>query len=330
MERPVVIGLLYPGEMGVALAGLLCANGGRVVTTLQGRGEKTVRRCREAGLTVLDSLGAVAREADVVMSVVPPAAARDVADAWCRVAHESPRRALYVDANSIGPELAGELASRVERCGRGFVDAAVNGLAVNAAASGTLFLSGPRAGEVAALFSGAMSVQELGARVGAASAMKMLLGGLSKGLCGLFLELALLAREQGMLPEMLQACGRIYPGVTAVTERMLPTYALHAGRRATEMAEVEQTVRAAGLAPCVTRAVRELHQAMAAVSFGLASEAGAAGLGWTPAAVIEHLAKHGLLSGPVPAAHADRFDATSASPVTNATLLEASGSSHGR
>ena len=55
----------------------------------------------------------------------------------------------------------------------------------------------------------------------------------------------------------LLACGRIYPGVTAVAERMLPTYAAHAARRATETAEVEQTVRDAGLEPCVTAAVRE-------------------------------------------------------------------------
>ena len=79
------------------------------------------------------------------------------------------------------------------------MDAAVNGLAHNAASSGTLFLSGPRAAEVARLFAGTMRVQELGSEPGSASAMKMLLGGLSKGLCALFLELALLAREQGML-----------------------------------------------------------------------------------------------------------------------------------
>ena len=65
------------------------------------------------------------------------------------------REALYVDANSIGPGLAEKLSVRLAGCGRGFVDAAINGLASNAAASGTLFLSGPRASEVAELFEGA-------------------------------------------------------------------------------------------------------------------------------------------------------------------------------
>lgn len=303
MERPVVIGLLYPGEMGVALAKLLCANGARVVTTLAGRGDRTARRCRDAGLAVLDSLSEVAREAEVVISVVPPAVAADVADAYCRAADGARPGALYVDANSIGPELARDLAARLCACGRGFVDAAVNGLAANAASSGTLFVSGPRAAEVARLFCGVMRVQELGAEPGAASAMKMLLGGLSKGLCALFLELALLAQEQGMLPEMLEACGRIYPGVTAVAERMLPTYALHAGRRATEMAEVEQTVRAAGLEPCVTGAIRRLHELLAAESPDLfADDADGAERAESAASWIRRLAKRGFLRrGRVPA-----------------------------
>jgi 3-hydroxyisobutyrate dehydrogenase-like beta-hydroxyacid dehydrogenase len=106
-------------------------------------------------------------------------------------------------------------------------------------------------------------VRVLGNEPGRASAMKMLLSGVSKGLCALFVELALLGGRRGMSPEFLEEFSRIYPGVAAVVDRMLPTYVKHAGRRAAEMNALEDTARAAGVEPCVLAAVRRLHEGLA-------------------------------------------------------------------
>jgi 3-hydroxyisobutyrate dehydrogenase-like beta-hydroxyacid dehydrogenase len=262
--RRLTVGLLYPGEMGASLSALLHARGVDVVTTVAGRSDATARRAAASGVTVLDSLRDVVQRSDVVISLVVPAAAEEVADDYCALADLAPEAAVYVDANSIGPEKAASIARRVEAGGRSFVDAAINGLAKNVASSGTLYLSGARAPEIARLFDGAVRVKVLGDEPGRASAMKMLLGGLSKGLCALFTELALLADRQGMLEEMLEATARTYPGVAAVAERMLPTYPRHAGRRETEMNELEATALSAGLEPCVIAAVRRLHETLAA------------------------------------------------------------------
>jgi putative dehydrogenase len=261
------VGLLYPGEMGAALASLLHSRGARIVTTVDGRGPRTADRCREAGCIVLDSLADVARQSNVVVSLVPPAAAEEIADRYCEFARSAPPNALYVDANSIRPELARSIAAKLNARGRGFVDAAINGLAKNLSTTGTLFLSGPRSGEIAQLFGDAMRVRTLGDESGRASAMKMLLSGLSKGVCALFLELAMTAQRDGMLEDFLAASGTIYPEITALADRMLPTYARHAGRRATEMNELESTVRAAGVEPTVIAAVRQLHEMLATVPF---------------------------------------------------------------
>jgi 3-hydroxyisobutyrate dehydrogenase-like beta-hydroxyacid dehydrogenase len=258
------VGLLYPGDMGAALAGVLTKGGVRVVTTLRCRSQATVRRASAAaGIVVLDSLADVARESDVVLSVVSPAAAEAVAESYCRLSSAAPVAALFVDMNSTGPELAERLAARVEGCGVGFVDAAINGLAKNLTTSATLFLSGARSAEVAALFDKAVATRVLGPNAGRASAMKMLLGGVSKGTCALVLELALLARQRGMLGEMLSECARIYPGISALVDRMLPTYAQHAGRRAEEMNELLATAEASGLEPCLLEAVSRMHEMIA-------------------------------------------------------------------
>jgi 3-hydroxyisobutyrate dehydrogenase-like beta-hydroxyacid dehydrogenase len=206
------------------------------------------------------------RVSDVLVSLVDPAAAEEVARSYCELAHLAPKHAIFIDANSIGPAKARAIARRVEHAGRSFVDGSINGLAKNLATSGTLYLSGAGADDVAAAFDGVSRVRVLGGEPGRASAMKMLLGGLSKGLCALFTELALLAERQGMLDAMLEAAGRTYPGVCAVAERMLPTYPQHAGRRATEMYELEMMARSGvTTTPTVIEAVRRFHEDLARV-----------------------------------------------------------------
>jgi len=272
------VGLLYPGEMGASFARLLIARNIRVVTTLQGRGENTGRLAHEAGVVVVDSLADVVRESNVIVSLVAPSAAEQVAEDYCELAHLAPSSALYVDANSIGPELARSLADKLAAVNHDFVDAAINGLAKNISTGGTLYLSGARAPEIEQLVENAMRVRVLGTEPGQASTMKMLLGGLSKGLCALFVELAAMAQRREMLPQMLEACAMIYPGVTAVVDRMLPTYSRHAGRRATEMRELEQTVLNTGMAPCVIEAIREVHERLARVPFDPADGASVSAL----------------------------------------------------
>src|SRR5262249_48962410 len=149
------------------------------------------------------------------------------------------RNSLFIDANSISPEQAQSIGARIQSCDRAFVDAAINGLAKNLTTSCTLFLSGPRAGELAALIGNGMCVRYLGAEVGRAKTMKMLLSGLSKGVRAIFAETAMIAHRRGMLDDMIQAYAQIYPGMMTLIERMFPTYAEHASRRATETRELE-------------------------------------------------------------------------------------------
>ncbi len=280
------IGLLFPGEMGAAVAAMLRGGGATVVTTLRDREGRTAERCAEAGIDVLDSLADVARRAQVIISLVPPANAIEVVEAYCELLPLAPKGVIYIDANSISPESAATVAEIVQRHGGRFVDAAINGLAKKLTTSGTLFLSGDCAQDVATLFAGAVRVRV----VASASTMKMLLGGMSKGLCGLFLELALVAERRGMLGEMLAAAEEIYPGVQAVVDRMLPTYAEHSGRRATEMGELRATAQASDIEPCVIDSIARLHEMLAHTNFTAAS-------GADVRSIVRHVQAAGLLSG---------------------------------
>lgn len=272
------VGVLYPGEMGASFGKLMTAADVRVVTSLKGRSAKTAQLSRDAAIEPLPSLAEVAAESTLVFSLAETSAAVQVAQSYASVAHLAPPGAIYVDANSIGPETVRRIEVIVSACGCDFVDGAINGPAKTLSTGGTFFLSGPRADEVKGFLSPMMRVRVLGPQVGRASTMKMLLGGLTKGLCALFLELSSTAEQRQMLPDMMEACTMIYPGITTVIDRMLPTYARHAGRRSAEMRELEQTVRNSGIEPGVIAAVRELHQQLANLPFDPSDGASVASL----------------------------------------------------
>lgn len=261
--RPT-IGILFPGEMGSSLGKLLAADGHAVVTTCAGRSPRTRRLCAESGLPQLESVRALLQAADVVISLVPPPAAVDVAEEFCAaLGAKAPR--LYIDANAISPATAASIAEILRPTGIEFLDASIHGLASRLRQQGTLFVSGPAAGEAERLFGATLRVRNLGPVPGRASLMKMLAGGMSKGLVALFLELSLLAQYEELLGEFLAVGTDYYPGVMTAIERLLPTYPQHAARRSAEMRELAGTFDdlglRSGLAPEIARLLGLLGEA---------------------------------------------------------------------
>ena len=278
MTAFATVGLLYPGEMGASLGKLLTNAGVRVVTTLTARGPRTAQLSREAGIESLSSLEEVVGQSTMILSLVETSSAATVAESYASLARLAPPGTVYVEANSIGPETMKSIAATVSAAGCDVVDGAINGPARTLSTGGTLYLSGSRADEVSSLLGKVVRVRVLGTEIGQASTMKMLLGGLTKGTCALFLELATLAERRGMLPEMMEAITMIYPGIAILIDRMLPTYARHAGRRSVEMQELEQTLQNSGMEPCLVGAICKLHDQLAAMPFDPSDGASVASL----------------------------------------------------
>ena len=83
--------------MGSAVAHALATGGARVVATLSGRSERTRRLAERASVELLSDLRAVVREAEVVLSIVPPEAAASVAQEVGTAAVEESAQPLFVD-----------------------------------------------------------------------------------------------------------------------------------------------------------------------------------------------------------------------------------------
>jgi hypothetical protein len=260
------IGILYPGEMGSSLGKVLSENGYRVVTTVEERSSRTRRLCLETGLEILNSFREVVQAADIIISVVPPAAAVQVAEQYASFADLRSRTSLYIDANSISPETTKQIGDLLSQLPINFVDAAVHGLASRLRTQGTIYLSGPHASDVAELFGRSLRTRIIGETIGQASVFKMLLSGMSKGLVALFLEMSLLAREEHMLDSFLSECREYYPGIMTAIDRLLPTYPQHASRRADELRELETTMFSLSLEPGMVHGAQQLIAAVGQLS----------------------------------------------------------------
>jgi 3-hydroxyisobutyrate dehydrogenase-like beta-hydroxyacid dehydrogenase len=241
------IGILYPGEMGSVLGRAIAARGHRVATCLTGRGEHT-RRGAET-FEALPSLSDLVARADVVLSVVPPAAACSVARQFAAAAADLPAKPLYVDLNAVSPLTVREVATLVACAGVDMVDGAIHGLASRFGQDSVLYLSGERAPEIEKLFGGMLPIRMLGRTIGKASALKMLTGGVNKGLAGLFLELSATAQRAGLLNEFLDACSDKYPAILSIAQRILPSYTRHADRRCDELKELARSMADWGIEP---------------------------------------------------------------------------------
>ena len=250
----VTIGLLHPGEMGAAVGKCLAGVGHQVLWVPEGRSAETRERAAAAGLTGVAMAEIMARSS-YIFSVCPPHAALDVARDVAGYG------GLFVDANAISPATAGEVAAIVAAGGAGYVDGGIIGPPPTAPGHTRLYLSGPRAGEVAALFGGT----DVDARVvpapGTASAVKMAYASWTKGSAALLLAARALAGAEGVESVLLEEWGLSQPGLEKRSEDAARSAAAKGWRWVGEMVQIAEAMAAAGLPEGFHQAAADIYGA---------------------------------------------------------------------
>lgn len=252
--RGQTVAILYPGHLGHALAKRHLARGHRVVTTLGGR--STATRRRAAGLEVLGSLKDVVAVADVIVSVVVPAAAVDVARAVLGAAEGGHKRPLYIDANATDRKQMLEIDALLRPTGMRVTDAVIMGPAYDLARA-RLHLSGRHNAESIAVFAGVLEAVPFSKRVGDASAFKLTSSSFLKAVAALLFEVAACARRQKCLPQMLDELRR-FGTLASFIDEVMPTYASHAERRALELRSAANMAAEDGFEPLMVRAAADI------------------------------------------------------------------------
>jgi 3-hydroxyisobutyrate dehydrogenase-like beta-hydroxyacid dehydrogenase len=268
-RRIETVAVMAPGDMGHAVATVLVASGLRVITCLVGRSERTRARAAKAGIEAVADDRVLVQEADLLLSILPPDQAPELAARIARAVEATGAELLFVEGNAIAPETSKRLGALVEAAGGAFVDAGIIGPPPRIGASATRFYaSGPEAAAFAQLSAHGLDVRPLGPEVGAASAVKMCYAALTKGTTAVMTQLALAAARLGVEDALRAELELSQAAMLERMQRAVPAMVPKAHRWVGEMAEIAKTFAAAGLTPKTFEGAAELYAMVAANPLG--------------------------------------------------------------
>ena len=233
------IGLLHPGAMGSRIGTALQENGHDVLWASDGRSADT--KSRAGSFKDMVSLENLLQGVDGVISICPPEFAHSLAEQVAATGYSG----LYVDANAVSPATARLVHAAI---GDAYVDGGVIGPPPIHPGTTRLYLSGPRAADVAPWFEvGALDALVLEGDAVAASTLKMCFAAWTKGSAALLLNIRALAETTGVADDLLREWDISQPGLGQQSEGAALGTAPKAWRFVAEMREIAQTFAAAGL-----------------------------------------------------------------------------------
>jgi 3-hydroxyisobutyrate dehydrogenase-like beta-hydroxyacid dehydrogenase len=251
------IALLHPGNMGATIGAAAATSGARVIWASENRSEASRQRANNAGLIEVATLTDAANQSDLILSVCPPHAALEVA----RKVAERRFRGIYVDANAVSRATAEMIGETVTKAGATFVDGGIIGAPVQRAGTTRLYLSGPRAAEVASLFGASMlDARAIGEAPGAASALKIAYAAWTKCTDALLLAIRALAAHEGVDQALLEEWSISQPALERRSIQAAAVAVPKAWRYVGEMKEIAATLAGAGLPSGFHAAAADLYE----------------------------------------------------------------------
>lgn len=208
----------------------------------------------EAGVTGTSSIAEAVLGAELVLSLVTPDEALNVAR---DCAGPIGPGTLFLDLNSVSPPTKARAAASIEKGGGTYVDVAILAPVEPGRLAVPLLVSGPNAAEATERLCdlGFSNVKVIGNRVGQASAVKMIRSVMVKGLEALTAECLLAAEAAGVREAVLASLdssdesGSWFARADYNLDRMI----VHGLRRAEEMEEVVNTLEHLGVEPAMSR-----------------------------------------------------------------------------
>lgn len=260
------MGGLRVGFIGFGEAGFTIGNGLRgagldrlvaydIAAHAADRGPQIQERAQASGAVLMDGSQALAESASMLFSTVTSSSALEAAlqtAPFLRPGH------VYADLNSVSPARKREIAAVVIGTGAAFVEVAVMAPVGPYGHRVPMLLGGPDAAAFAEQLAPlGMRMQVLGSStIGAAAAVKMCRSIVVKGLEALLCECVLGAHEYEAAEHVFASLQESYPGLDwkALADYAMGRVVVHGERRAREMEEVAETLRAMGVDPIMAEA----------------------------------------------------------------------------
>ena len=258
------IAILSPGDMGHAVGRALREHGKEVITCLHGRSERTRELARRAGFEDVPDLEAVVTQADLILSILPPAEARNLARRVADALAATGAGTVFADCNAVSPRTTLEIGAMITSAGGRFVDVGIIGGPPSASQSPRLYASGPYTDYVAALDGMGILVRPMGDEIGRASSIKMCYAAMTKGTIALHTALLTAAELLGVAEELREEFAEGHADVYARMKAQVPRVPAVSRRWSGEMEEIAATFEQAGVTPHFHLGAAELYRMVGA------------------------------------------------------------------
>jgi 3-hydroxyisobutyrate dehydrogenase-like beta-hydroxyacid dehydrogenase len=231
------IAILAPGAMGSAVARRLSEHGARVLTSLKGRSEATLKRAADAGMVGAED-DAIAG-ADVILSIVPPGEAVALAERLAALIVRREKKPVVIDCNAVNVDTIRRIEEIIGSAQAPFVDAGIIGFPPQPGGkSPAFYMSGEHAKDAVVLKEFGLDVRIVEGPVGAASALKMSYAGINKGLAGIGSAMVVAATRAGAADALRAELALSQPAMLAKLDTALPDMIPKAYRWVAEMREI--------------------------------------------------------------------------------------------
>lgn len=216
-------------------------------------------RAADSKTRLVSSPEQLAESSEILFSAVTATSAREAARQT--TAFLKPRH-LYVDLNSISPNLKREIHDLIQSTGARFVEAAVMAPVPPYGHRVPMLLGGASAPQlVESLSAFGMRLEVVSDNIGSAVAVKMCRSIVVKGLEALLFECVMGASKFGAEDRVFASLQETFPGMDwkKLADYVVGRVVVHGERRAREMEEVAETLRSSGVDPIMAEATARLQ-----------------------------------------------------------------------
>ena len=263
------VGVVSPGDMGQAIAGRIKESGLSVHTALDGRSERTRTLAREAGINDCGSMEKLVAACELVLSVINPGEALNVARQVAAAMRKTGRRIAFADLNAVSPQTARDTDRLIRDAGGMFIDGGIIGPPPRGEKDRPrIYVSGPDAYLMEQISHPNLLVRVLSERIGDASGVKMCYAAMTKGTTALAVELLVAARklgvEQALEKELRESRNDVFEWQMKNIAAMPPK----AYRWVPEMQEIAKTFGELGLTRQIFEGATDIYTMVAATPLG--------------------------------------------------------------
>jgi 3-hydroxyisobutyrate dehydrogenase-like beta-hydroxyacid dehydrogenase len=261
------IAILMPGDMGHAVGRSLITAGHDVICALDGRSDHSRKLASEGGLRDVGSIADVVAKADLILSILPPAAALELAKQVAEAMKAAGTAPTYVDCNAIAPTTAIKAGEVITGAGANFIDAGIIGMAPGHGAGPRFYVSGPDVTAMTALDGQGFQVIGMGDEIGQGSAIKMAYAGLTKGTWTLHTAVLLAAKRMGVVEPLLTELDGSQSQALGAMRAQVPFIPADSARWVGEMEEIARAFGDAGVTPGFHEGAAEIFRVLARTPF---------------------------------------------------------------